>query len=103
QALMIEALDEIAQDTDAVEACKVWLLKQKQTQSWPTTKATADAVYSLLLRGSNLLASDARVEVALGGETVEPSKTEAGTGYYQQRFTAAEIRPQMGEITVTKR
>ena len=57
QAMMIEAFDEVASDTEAVEDCKVWLLKQKQTQNWKTTKATADAVYSLLLRGTSQLAS----------------------------------------------
>ena len=55
QAVMIEAFDEVANDPNAVEECKVWLLKQKQTQNWKTTKATADAVYALLLRGDNLL------------------------------------------------
>ena len=51
QALMIEAFDEVMDDQQAVEDCRVWLLKQKQTQDWKTTKATADAVYALLLRG----------------------------------------------------
>ncbi|MFM8399721.1 MAG: alpha-2-macroglobulin family protein, partial [Pirellula sp.] len=37
QAMMIEAFDEVAGDTQAVEECKVWLLKQKQTQDWKTT------------------------------------------------------------------
>ena len=45
------------------EDCRVWLLKQKQTQDWKTTKATADAVYGLLLRGHDFLASDKLVEV----------------------------------------
>ena len=67
QALMIEAFDEVSNDAQAVEDCKVWLLKQKQTQDWKTTKATADAIYGLLLRGTNLLASDALVEVSLDG------------------------------------
>ncbi|MCX6997079.1 MAG: hypothetical protein NTV49_08325, partial [Kiritimatiellaeota bacterium] len=57
QALMVEAFAEVMKDDAAVEDCKVWLLKQKQTQNWRTTKATADAVYALLLRGANLLAS----------------------------------------------
>ena len=68
QALMIEAFDEVMNDAKAVEDCKVWLLKQKQTQDWKTTKATADAVYALLLRGGKNLASDALVEVSLGGQ-----------------------------------
>lgn len=102
QAMMIEAFAEITQDTGAVEDCKVWLLKQKQTQDWKTTKATADAVYGLLLRGSNLLASDALAEVALAGETIKPGKVEAGTGFYEQKFVRDEIKPAMGRITVKK-
>ncbi len=64
--MMIEAFDEVTNDAQSVEDCKVWLLKQKQTQDWKTTKATADAVYGLLLRGDNLLSSDALVEVVAG-------------------------------------
>ncbi len=78
QALMIEAFDEVMGDKQAVEECRVWLLKQKQTQDWKTTKATADAVYALLLRGKDILASDELVQVTLGGVNVTP--TAAGTG-----------------------
>ncbi len=102
QAMMIEAFDEVMGDAKAVEECKVWLLKQKQTQDWKTTKATADAVYALLLRGTDLLASDELVEVSLAGKLIKPEKVEAGTGFYEQRFTGPEIKPQMGEITVKK-
>ena len=102
QATMVEAFAEVAQDTQAVDDCQVWLLKQKQTQDWKTTKATADAIYALLLGGRNLLASDALVEVALGGTAIKPEKVESGTGFYEQKFAAAEIKPAMGEITVKK-
>ena len=102
QATMIEAFAEVAEDAQAVEDCKVWLLKQKQTQDWKTTKATADAIYGLLLRGDKLLSSDALVEVALGGETIKPEKVEAGTGFYEQKFVRNEIKPAMGQITVKK-
>ncbi len=115
QALMIEAFDEVMGDRDAVEECRVWLLKQKQTQDWKTTKATADAVYSLLLRGANILASDKLVEVTVGGVKVTPSaeqtrnpksetrnQPEAGTGFYERRFSPADVKPRFGEITVKK-
>jgi len=91
QAMMIEAFDEVLGDAEAVEQCKVWLLKQKQTRDWKTTKAAADAVYGLLLRGTNLLASDALVRVALGGVTIEPQRVEAGTGFYEERFSRGEV------------
>jgi len=113
QALMIEAFDEVAHDAAAVEACKVWLLKQKQTQDWKTTKATADAVYALLLRGRDLLASAALVDVSLGGKSVTPSPStpaqpgragtvEPGTGFYEVRFAPPDIKPKLGEILVRK-
>ena len=124
QALMIEAFDEVMGDKDAVEECRVWLLKQKQTQDWKTTKATADAIYALLLRGKDILASDTLVEVSVGGIDVTPSRAprtpspltgerrragsetgapvEAGTGFYERRFAPADIKPKLGEITVRK-
>jgi hypothetical protein len=102
QALMIEAFDEVAGDAQAVEDCRVWLLKQKQTQDWQTTKATADAIYGLLLRGTDLLSSNALVQVALGGQWIVPEQVEAGTGFYEERFVRGEITPTMGQITVKK-
>jgi uncharacterized protein YfaS (alpha-2-macroglobulin family) len=102
QAMMIEAFDEVMNDSQAVEDCKVWLLKQKQTQDWKTTKATADAVYALMLRGGNMLSSDALVEVSLADMKIQPEKVEAGTGFYEKRFTPGEIKPDFGNITVTK-
>ncbi len=103
QALMIEVFEEVGNDDQAVEECKVWLLKQKQTQDWKTTKATADAVYALLLRGGlDVLASDSLVAVQLGNTQVKPENVEAGTGFFQQRFVRTEIKPDMGNITVKK-
>jgi hypothetical protein len=122
QALMIEAFDEVMGDTAAVEECRVWLLKQKQTQDWKTTKATADAVYALLLRGRDILSSDALVEIKLGALDITPRRAtppvtgrpgagapgtpttgvEAGTGFYEKRFTAAEIKPALASIQLRK-
>lgn len=107
QALLIELFDEVAQDQKSVEEMKVWLLKQKQTQDWKTTKATVEAVYALLLRGTDLLAGNELVQVKLGNTVVDPRKmedvkVEAGTGYFKIAWTGKEIVPEMGYITVTK-
>jgi uncharacterized protein YfaS (alpha-2-macroglobulin family) len=105
QALLIEAFDEVSNDQKSVEEMKIWLLKQKQTQDWKTTKATTEAVYALLLRGSSLLASDKQVEITVGNEKVDPykqdgSKPESGTGYFKTSWDASAIQPEMGKVTV---
>ena len=102
QALMIEAFAEIMDDAETVEAAQVWLLKQKQTQHWRSTKATADAVYALLGRGVDLLSSSDLVAVQVGETTITPRQVEAGTGYYEHRFSSNEITPEMGTVTLTK-
>ena len=102
QAMMVELFSEVTHDEKAVEECKIWLLKQKQTQRWKTTKATADAIYALILRGCDLLASNKIVKVSLDNQEVKPEKVEAGTGYYQKIYSPAEIKPQMGNIQVKK-
>ena len=99
---MIEACEEVSNDAQVVEDCRVWLLKQKQTQDWRTSKATADAIYGLLLRGGDILASDALVEVALASKPIKPEKAEAGPGFYERTFVRDEIKSAMGQITVTK-
>ncbi len=102
QALMIEAFLEVMNDTVAAEECKVWLLKQKQTQDWKTTKATADAVYALILRGVEYLSSTKLVRVKLGETEVTPEKIEAGTGFYEKMYLKKEIKPQFSNISVIK-
>jgi hypothetical protein len=105
QAMMIEAFDEVAHDARSVEKMKIWLLKQKQTQDWKTSRATVEAVYALLGRGTNLLESDDFVSIKVGGEIIgreQMGKIEAGTGYFQTSWAGNEIEPEMGKIEVSK-
>lgn len=102
QAMMVEAFREAGGDQATADDCRVWLLKQRQTQAWPSTKSTADAVYALLLGGGDLLGSEALVGLSLGGTEVKPGQVEAGTGFYERRFDAGEIRPEMGRAILAK-
>lgn len=102
QSLLIETFTEVAKDEKAADAMKVWLLKQKQTQNWKTTKATADACYALLLNGSEWLSSDPEVTIHIGNETIRSRDltTEAGTGYFKKKYTGQEVKKEMGNIKV---
>lgn len=101
QALLIEAFSEVSKDTQSVEAMKLWLLKQKQTQNWGTTKATADACYALLLNGSNWLESNFNTSIQLGNTTILPTNEEAGTGYFKKRIEGRDVKSDMGHITLS--
>ncbi|AWM33396.1 alpha-2-macroglobulin family protein [Hymenobacter nivis] len=102
QATLIEAFDEVKNDQKSVDEMKLWLLTQKQTHNWPSTRATADACYALLLRGSDWLAAPQPLQISVGAQPVRPDAAQAGTGYFKTSWPAAEILPAQGKVTITK-
>lgn len=108
QALLIEAFHEVSGDLESVEEMKVWLLQNKRTNDWKTTKATVAACNALLLTGENWLASSNMVEVSLGGEAINPyerpdASVEAGTGHFKTSWAGNLVRPGMGEIDLKRK
>ncbi|MBS1633276.1 MAG: alpha-2-macroglobulin, partial [Bacteroidetes bacterium] len=103
QSLLIEAFQEISKDTKTVDNLKTWLLKNKQTNNWQTTKATADACYALLLQGSDWLTDSPDIEIKLGSTAIKSNenKQEAGTGYFKNVITGTNVTPEMGNINIT--
>ena len=115
QALMIETFAEVgsviqseAKHLETIDNLKIWLLKNKQTNRWKTTKATTEAVYALLLQGSDWLSVTDMVDVTVGNTKIEPSKLEnakiqAGTGYFKTSWKHKAIQPEMADVTITKK
>ena len=101
QALMIELFNEI-NDAKSVDNLKIWLLKNKQTNAWRTTKATASAVYALLKTGDNWLLEDNAIDISVGGDKINIAEKdkEAGTGYFKTTFKQADISAKKGDIEV---
>ncbi len=105
QALMVEVFSEVAKDEKAVEELRIWLLKNKQTNNWESTKATAEAVYALLLgtgqpTAASWLNNTKTVQVSLGGQNLKPKEIEPGTGYFKQAWNGAEVKKNWSEIKV---
>ncbi|MEZ4789768.1 MAG: alpha-2-macroglobulin family protein [Flavobacteriales bacterium] len=100
-ALLIEAFHEVGKDKESTDQLRQYLLKLKQTTDWRTTKATAEACYALLLTGDDWLVEAAAPVIKVGGETVKPDQQEAGTGYFERTWTGAEVKPGMGQVSIT--
>lgn len=115
QALLIEVFSQINVPNRSEEAqqkivdeLKLWLLKQKQTNHWPSTKSTTEAIYALLLTGSDWLSIEDQVTVHVGGDEIatkdfEDGRLEAGTGYFNTSWKSEEIVPEMADVQLRKR
>ncbi|OUL64325.1 carboxypeptidase-like regulatory domain-containing protein [Flavobacterium sp. AJR] len=105
QALLIEAFAEVNNDTKSVDAMKVWLLKNKQTKNWPTTKSTTEAVYALLMQGNDWLSVKDNTVIKIGDEKILTKKLtenekEAATGYIKLNWKADEVKKEMASVKI---
>jgi TonB-dependent SusC/RagA subfamily outer membrane receptor len=105
QALLIEAFGEVGTNKSDVDEMKVWLIKNKQSKNWPTTKSTTEAIYALLLQGSDWLSIKDNTKVKIGDEKILTKKLsekdkEAETGYIKLNWNSTEIKNNMGEISI---
>jgi len=114
QALMIEAFNEIEgadksiapdQKIKTLDELRIWLLKNKQTSQWKTTKATTEAIYALLLNGSDWLPLNNTLDVTVGAKKITPDakSPEAGTGYFKTSWKGEDITPALSTVTLTKK
>lgn len=108
QAILIEAFDEIEKDKKYVEELKTWLLFKKQTNHWPTTKSTSEAVYALLKQGEDWLSEKENVKFVIGNSKITPKKiTESEkqnkTGYTKINWIKEEITNDMGKVSINNK
>ena len=103
QAMMIEAFHTVTpEDVQSVEEMQLWLLKQKQTQHWGSTKATTEACYALTFNQADISESDASVTVGGHQYPDENTKTDAGSGYFKTSWEGSALTPAMADVTVRK-
>ena len=101
QTVIIEAFNEILKDSVTIEQCKTWLIRNKHTHSWRSSRATADAVYSLFMNEKKQVESDV-VRVSLGSIDCTPDLTESRSGYYEKAFSADKINSSLQNISLSK-
>ncbi|MBX7181291.1 MAG: hypothetical protein K1X82_04190 [Bacteroidia bacterium] len=103
-ALMVEVFKAANNQVAVSELCK-WLLKNKQTNHWESSKATADACYALLISGGTELGTETKVELSVGKQKNIPAtdknlSVEAGTGYFSKEWKAEQVSNEMGKVSV---
>lgn len=106
-AMMIEFFTEMDEEEDFVEDMKIWLLKNKQTNHWKTTKATSAAIYSLLIQGEDRgmiswieKSNEPVINLGITKIDIASEGTEAGTGYFKKSWNASEITTDLGQISI---
>jgi uncharacterized protein YfaS (alpha-2-macroglobulin family) len=107
QALLIALFSEIpAEDEEdtkkLMDDLKVWLLRNKQTNSWATTKATVQAIHALVDEKQMILEGDQPVQVTLGESAVNFEQEESLPGYYKNSWPKEKFDEKMGAVEINR-
>ncbi len=100
QSLAIELFVQTNQSKENINALKTWLLKQKRVQAWRTTRATTDAIYAILLQGTELVSAENPAKIQIGKENYTVDSKHHPAGYFQVKFDKTEITKDKAKIKI---
>lgn len=111
QALLVEAFSETGFLDQYLAELKLALLLNKQTNSWSTTKETADAVYALLGGGNEKLTFGETYPVSISFDpklNIEMTESidlamkssEAATGFFHKNWKKGEISNDIKSVKI---
>ncbi len=98
-AMMIAAYEELKNDKASADEQRLWLLKNKQVNSWKTTKATADACYALLY-GNASLSAQPEVDISLGSQPVKSDINIPGMEYIKASYAPDHMPSGLEQVSV---
>lgn len=74
QAVLIEAFNIISPKKQELDQMKQWLLMQKHQQGWSNTKATAEAIFALMMGDASVLNTESNTTLRVGDARFVPER-----------------------------
>lgn len=89
------------QDEKFIEEMKIWLITQKEVNSWGTSRGTTEVIFTILNSGKSWTSHESdKATIIWGGKELKP-QTEA-TGYVKSTIISDVVDKNLGSVTVTK-
>lgn len=98
----LEAFNKLKpEDQKFIEEMKIWLITQKEVNSWGNSRSTAEVIYTTLNSGKSWTNPDSdQATIIWGGKELKP-QTEA-TGYVKSTVKSNVSDKSLATVTVTK-
>ncbi len=98
----LEAFNKLkANDQSFIEDMKIWLVTQKEVNSWGSSRGTAEVIFTILNSGKSWTGAESdKATILWGGKEVAP-QTQA-TGYVKSTVKTEAIDKNLATVTVTK-
>ncbi|MEC5156820.1 alpha-2-macroglobulin family protein [Chryseobacterium sp. MP_3.2] len=89
-------------DENFLEEMKIWLITQKEVNSWGSSRGTAEVIFTILNSGKSWTTAESdKATIIWGGKELINPETKA-TGYVKSTSKGEKIDKKLGTVTVTK-
>ncbi|WP_241485990.1 alpha-2-macroglobulin family protein [Chryseobacterium angstadtii] len=102
QAGALEAFNKLKpNDQKMIEDMKIWLVTQKEVNSWGSSRGTSEVIFTILNSGKSWTGAESdKATIVWGGKELVP-QTQA-TGYVKSTVKTDAVDKNLGTVTVTK-
>ncbi|MGE4513164.1 MAG: alpha-2-macroglobulin [Chryseobacterium sp.] len=102
QAGALEAFNRLQpNDQKFIEEMKIWLITQKEVNSWGSSRGTAEVIFTILNSGKSWTSAESdKAKIVWGGKELKP-ETQA-TGYVKSTVKSDVLNKSLAEVTVSK-
>ncbi|MFY7813597.1 MAG: alpha-2-macroglobulin family protein, partial [Chryseobacterium taeanense] len=102
QAGVLEAFNRLQpNDQKFIEEMKIWLITQKEVNSWGSSRGTAEVIFTILNSGKSWTSAESdKAKIVWGGKELK-QETQA-TGYVKSTVKSDILNKSLAEVTVSK-
>ncbi|WP_292008436.1 alpha-2-macroglobulin family protein [Chryseobacterium sp.] len=99
---VLEAFNRLkSNDQNFIEEMKIWLVTQKEVNSWGNSRNTAEVIFTIMNSGKSWTDSESdKATIVWGGKELKP-QTQA-TGYVKSVVRTDHVDKNLSSVTVTK-
>lgn len=88
-------------DQKFIEDLKIWLITQKEVNSWGSSRGTAEVIFTILNSGKSWTSAESnKATIIWGGKELKPEIQ--ATGYVKSAIKTDVLNKNLAEVTVTK-
>jgi len=88
-------------DQKFIEDMKIWLVTQKEVNSWGSSRGTSEVIFTILNSGKSWTTTDSdKATIIWGGKEVQPQVQ--ATGYVKSTVKTDVVDKKLGTVTITK-
>ncbi|WP_300670888.1 MG2 domain-containing protein [Soonwooa sp.] len=89
-------------DIQFIEDLKIWLITQKEVNSWGTSRNTAEVIFTILNSGKSWTTPESdKATIVWGNKDLNLAQQKA-TGYIKMSEASSKVDKSLGKVTVTK-